>query len=262
MDLLNTRAPLETLRVRFASEVCTVQLHRPNDGNTICDRMVQELTLVLDQCEESAKVVVVEGLPEVFCLGADFNEIERGHAGTRHSRALDPEPLYELWLRLAFGPYISVAHVMGRTNAGGVGFVAACDVALGDESATFSLSELLFGLMPACVLPFLARRTGPAKAHYMTVTTQPVTATQACAWGLLDACESHSDALLRKQLVRLQRLSKLAIARHKRYMSELDSTLHAAKAKALRANAAVFGDEQNLQNIVRYVRSGQFPWES
>ncbi|MET0497711.1 MAG: enoyl-CoA hydratase/isomerase [Steroidobacteraceae bacterium] len=249
----------DTLRVRFDEDICFMQMHRPQAGNAIDRRLIEECSAVLRGCESTVKVVVLEGLPDVFCAGADFEEIEANI--DRAGRAQDPGPLYDVWHRLACGPYASVAHVRGRTNAGGVGFLAACDVVLCEEKATFSLSELLFGLMPACVLPFLIRRIGFAKANYMTLMTQPITAQQAQEWGLVDACEANSENLLRKQLLRLRRLGKGAIARYKRYAGSLDDAFTRVKPMALHANEEVFSDPENLAKIARYVRTGKFPWE-
>jgi polyketide biosynthesis enoyl-CoA hydratase PksH len=254
-------ANYDTLRVRFDEDICVAQIHRPESANAIDQRLIEECTELLRECESTAKVVVLEGLPDVFCNGADFKEIEQ-RAGNGHRDGQDPEPLYDLWHRLAAGPFISVAHVRGRVNAGGVGFVAACDVVLSEEKATFSLSELLFGLMPACVMPFLIRRIGFARANYMTLMTQPIAAKQAEEWGLVDVCEASSENLLRKQLLRLRRLGKNGIARYKRYASSLDGALMAAKPKALRGNVEVFSDPDNLEKISRYVKTGKFPWET
>jgi len=124
-------------------------------------------------------------------------------------------------LRLATGPYVTIAHVRGTANAGGVGFVAASDIVLADETAQFSLSELLFGLYPACVMPFLIRRIGFQKANYFTMMTKPISAMLACEWGLVDAVEPVSEVLLRRHLQRLRRLSKTAIRRYKTYMSRI-----------------------------------------
>lgn len=252
----------QTLRVRFEEDVCFAQIHREDADNAINQRLIEECTDVLRQCDVAAKVVVLEGLPGVFCNGADFKEIQQRVDGAARHREHDPEQLYDLWHRLATGPYISVAHVRGRANAGGIGFVAACDVVLSEERATFSLSELLFGLMPACVMPFLIRRMGFAKANYMTLMTQPIAATQAEEWGLVDACEASSENLLRKQLLRLRRLHKNGIARYKRYASTLDPALVSAKGRALQANVEVFSDPDNLEKIARYVKTGKFPWEA
>jgi polyketide biosynthesis enoyl-CoA hydratase PksH len=155
-----------------------------------------------------------------------------------------------------------VAHVRGKVNAGGMGFVAASDIVLADRSAQFSLSELLFGLFPACVLPFLIRRIGVQKAHYLTLMTKPIAVQEAQAWGLVDAHDADSASLLRTHLLRLRRLSKPAIARYKRYMHDLDRVLQHAKPLALAANREVFSDPENLKGIWRFVEQGKFPWEA
>ena len=258
MGILN--AAYETIRARLDDDICFVQIHRPDANNTINGRLTAEIDGVLRACEGSAKIVVLEGLPEVFCAGADFKEIQSG-VEQNLGREQDPGPLYDVWQRLALGPYITVAHVQGRANAGGIGFVAACDIVVSENKATFGLSELLFGLMPACVLPFLIRRVGFAKANFMTLTTQPVSAAQAREWGLVDVCEDNSENLLRKQLLRLRRLGRDGIARYKRYAGSLDDVLTRSKPQALAANVEVFSDPNNLQKIARYVRTGKFPWE-
>jgi len=251
----------QTLKVRFEQDICFIQMHRPQDNNTINAQLISEMSAVLTECESEVKVVVLEGLPQVFCFGADFKQMQQSFEHGNHADAQDPGPLYDLWLKLATGPYITVAHVRGKANAGGIGFVAACDVVLSEEAAVYSLSELLFGLMPACVLPFLVRRMGFPKANYMTVMTQPINAAKAMEWGLVDAVEANSSNLLRKQLLRLRRLSKAAVVRYKKYLNNLDDSLARDKPKALAANLEVFSDSDNVEKIARYVKTGQFPWE-
>ena len=250
----------ETIDVRFQDSVCHLQLNRPEANNTINARLVTECTAVLDVCEESANVVVVSGSPEVFCFGADFQAL--AHGGNGLGQQADPGALYDLWLRLATGPYVTVAHVRGKANAGGVGFVAASDIVVADEGAQFSLSELLFGLYPACVMPFLVRRVGFQKAHYMTLTTQPVAARQAAEWGLVDTVDAQSELAVRRHLLRLRRLSKPAIRRYKKYMSRMSVPLPDLRAAAVAGNVEIFSDRANLAAITRYVDQGLFPWES
>jgi polyketide biosynthesis enoyl-CoA hydratase PksH len=251
----------ETLRVRSQDSVRFLQVHRQEANNTISPELISEFTEALAECTQNANVVVVEGLPEVFCFGADFQRISDAVAAGE-TRFHDAGPLFDLWQQLATGPFVSVAHVRGKVNAGGVGFVAACDVVVADETALFSLSELLFGVYPACVLPFLIRRVGFQKAHYMTLMTQPVAVQQAHAWGLVDAFEPSSEALLRKHLLRLRRLSKVAVRRYKGYLQSLHGDLEATRPQAIAGNLEVFSDPANLAGIVRYVERGIFPWEN
>ncbi|MCP4626147.1 MAG: enoyl-CoA hydratase/isomerase [bacterium] len=250
-----------TIKVRFDKQICFLQFNRPESDNTINGLMIKECGQVLELCEESITVIVLEGLPEVFCFGADFSEVHR-NLKMEEQTEQNPEPLYELWLKLTTGPYITISHVRGKANAGGIGFVAASDIVLAGDNAFFSLSELLFGLFPACVLPFLIRRIGFQKAHYLTLNTVPVSAGKACEWGLVDAYEADSESLLRKHLLRARRLSKTGISRYKRYMSRLYDLPLQSKSEAIKANKEIFSDIQNLRGIFNYVEKGKFPWES
>jgi len=256
MGSLNETKKYETIRVKSDDDNCFLTLYRPDADNTINERMIEECSEVLTVCEDSVKILVLEGLPDVFCFGADFRELGGGQG-----KLQDPGPLFDLWLKLATGPYVTIAHVRGKVNAGGIGFVAASDIVICDEKATFSLSELLFGLMPACVLPFLIRRIGISKANYMTLMTQPISAQLAFSWGLVDVVGENTENLLRKHLLRLRRLTKIGVAQYKAYMGTLNDFLAASKPGALKANLDTFSDPENLRKITRYVITGKFPWE-
>lgn len=250
----------QTLRVQWKDKLCYIQIYRPEAKNAINTLMVEEFYEVLTLCEEQINIIVLEGLPEFFCFGADFKEIASG--GSSNAGINNSEELYEVWLKLATGPYITIAHVRGKVNAGGIGFAAACDIVLADDTAEFSLSELLFGLFPACVLPFLIRRIGFQKAHFLTIMTQPVSALKAHEWGLVDACEEKSDSLLRRHLLRLERLPKSGITEYKRYINQLYDKLSGEKETAIEANHRMFSDSQNICWIYQFATQGKLPWES
>lgn len=251
----------ETVQVRFEDGICFLRLHRPETGNTINRMLIDECVEVLDRCEGRVTIVVVEGLPDVFCLGADLKGI-RDDAALGGAPNDDASDLYELWLRLTTAPYVTVSHVRGRANAGGVGFAAACDIVLTSDDAQFSLSELLFGLFPACVMPFLTRRIGTQRAHYLTLMTRPIDGRQAHAWGLADACDQNSERLLRVHLRRLKYLSARAIAEYKTYMSRFNAVLTESRSLAVQANRKMFSNPENLEAIRRYVDTGRFPWDT
>lgn len=249
----------ETLEVSRQGTVCTVRIDRPEADNAINARLVEELDAVLRHCEDgdgaqTVSVLVLEGSPKAFCVGGDLDATAVGGPS-------DPEPLYDLWLRLARGPFVVISVVRGRVNAGGVGFVAASDIVLAGRDATFGLSELLFGLYPACVLPFLIRRVGAQRAHYLTLMTRPFGAEDALRWGLADAVDEPVEVLLRAHMTRLQRLGRPAIGRYKRYLGEIAAGLETAKPAALAANRAMFADSEVQRNIRRYVTELKFPWE-
>ncbi len=252
----------ETLKVATGDGICRIAFDRPQVGNAINARMIEDFASALMQCANEiapdgkpVTVVVIEGGEDVFCAGGDFEAVsESGSAG-------DPEPLYDVWRTLAEGPFVTVSLVKGRANAGGVGFVAASDIVIAGKGASFGLSELLFGLFPACVLPFLIRRIGRQKAHYMTLMTRPVSAADARETGLVDVLANDPEAALRQHLARLKHITRPAIARYKAYMATCNGNPDADKAAALAANRAVFSDPDVLAGIRRYVTELKLPWE-
>jgi polyketide biosynthesis enoyl-CoA hydratase PksH len=246
-----------SIAVRKDGVLGFIKFNRPEAGNTINPELIAECMAALDALEGSASVIVLEGDAQVFCNGADFNAV----AAQGGSAAHDPAATYDLWTRLACGPFISVASVAGRANAGGVGFAAACNIVVAGPKAEFSLSEMLFGLLPACVMPFLIRRVGLQRAQYMTLMTRGFDAGQALQWGLADACDSESGIVLRKHLARLRCLGKPAIASYKRYIAALEPSLEASRALALATNREVFSDQRNLDAIAHFVASGHFQRE-
>jgi polyketide biosynthesis enoyl-CoA hydratase PksH len=251
----------DTIDVTFEDAICRVRINRPDAGNTINARLVEELHAVVSICEQAdvarpVTIFILEGLPEVFCAGGDFAATNAG------SGAADPEPLYDLWVRLSRGPFVAISVVRGRANAGGVGMASACDIVLADRTASFGLSELLFGLYPACVLPFLVRRIGLQKAHYLALMTRPIGAEDALRWGLVDAVDDDADKLLRQHVARLQRLSRPAIGRYKRYIGAFADHVESCKPLALEANREMFADPEIRRNILRYMTELKFPWDT
>ena len=253
-------ASYETITVRFEDSVCYLQFNRPKANNAINAQLVAECSDALAACEARAGIIVLSGLPEVFCFGADFNEIAKG-SDPAYAAYEGPGPMYDLWLKLATGPFVVISYVRGKANAGGLGFIGASDIVLADETAQLSLSELLFGLYPACVLPFLMRRIGFQKAHFLTLSTQAISAKTACEWGLVDAFEAQGDALTRRHVMRLKRVSRITLQRYKAYVGQLAMPLHEYREAAVAGNLEVFTDQNNVRAISRYVREGLFPWE-
>ena len=246
----------ETVNVRAQGHFRFLTLNRPEARNAINSQLVSDLTTALGHCETSATVVVLEGLPDVFCTGADFAEVEEVSNAQADARA-ETEALYDLWRSLANGSFVSIAHVRGETRAGGMGFVAAADIVIADEGANFALPEMLFGLMPACVFPFLSRRIGSQAASYLTFTTSTISADEARQIGLVDVVSRDSRDSVRRHLIKLQVLRKEKIAQFKAFRTELGNPLNEARNAALAANLAMFSDPASLRAISHFRRTGQ-----
>lgn len=236
-----------------------IRFNRPDNDNTINRRLIEEMHSAISDVEDWAKVIIVEGNNRVYSNGGDFAEIT-GDKELENNQ-YEPSELFELWYRLYSGPYISIAYIEGKANAGGVGFVAACDIAIAGDAATFSLSEMVFGLFPAMVFPYLQKKIGFHRTNYLTISTKAIDVNQAFLWGLVDVHGSDSRMLLHQHLTRINRFPKAGIVAYKKYVQLLDHDVIRLKNSATEANLNLFTNQENLNRIYRFVEEGIFPWE-
>lgn len=240
----------QTIALDFRESTAMITFQRAEQKNTITPQMVEELQDAVRACEKCVKAVVFQGNEEYFCFGADFQADTSGDAAERGL-------LYDLWMYLTTAPFVSICYVKGRVNAGGIGFLAASDIVIADDKAEFSLSEMLFGLYPAMVLPFLIRRIGFQHTNYMTLMTKPFSAQEALAWGLADVVSPQSRLTLGKHLARLSQLPYSAIAQYKQYAAKC-SPIEPNKLRdaAVSENQKIFSSADVLQRIERFSKEG------
>jgi len=165
--------------------ITTLVLNRPARRNALSVGLLRRLRDSLDEigADASVRVVVVAGAGPAFCAGHDLGEmVGRSEAEYRDLFAL----CSEVMLRLREMPQPVIARVHGPATAAGCQLVAACDLAVASEAATFATPGVKIGLF--CSTPAVPLvRAVPAKAAMeMLLTGRPVSAAQALAWGLVN----------------------------------------------------------------------------
>lgn len=256
-----TMANYQTLKVNYQTDAQRIQIYRPEANNTIDTHLTQELLSALRaaEAEETVKVVILEGLPDVFCTGMDFQEIADG-------KQVDPKNnihgYYNILKHMSQSSKVILSRVRGKVQAGGVGFVAASDLVIADESVTFVLSELLFGLLPACVLPFLIRRVGFQKAYRLSLTTQSISVLEAYNWGLVDEYNQDSDKLVNQYIQRLRYLPSSGVKELKDYMSKLWIIREETQNLAVNTASGLIKQPTVREKIRLFKEEGVFPWQS
>ncbi|MHB8523317.1 MAG: enoyl-CoA hydratase/isomerase [Limisphaerales bacterium] len=253
---------LETLIVRQAPRLLSLTISRPERGNSINSTLIRELGAALDEAERSAdcRTVVLEGAPGLFCTGMDFQEAA-AQPGAEARETTHAAEYLNLLKRFTLSPKVIVSRVDGKVIAGGVGLVAASDLVIATSRAEFSLSEALWGLLPCCVLPFLIRRIGFQKAYAMTLTTKPISASEALAIHLADELAEDLDEAVRKLALRLNLLDENTISDLKRYFRKLGSITPEIEELAVAEITRLASLPRVQRNIANYVTRGTFPWE-
>ena len=177
----------ERLIVNRRGGVATVTLNRPELRNAFDDALVAELATafkVLDD-DEAVRAVVLAGNGPAFCAGGDLNWMKR-MAGYGYEQNLHDAMGLALMLQtIDRMKKPTVARVHGPAFAGGLGLVAACDIALGAPQAKFCVSEAKLGLSPATISPYVVRAIGERAARRYFLTAEVFDAEEAYRIGLL-----------------------------------------------------------------------------
>ncbi|GAA4123591.1 enoyl-CoA hydratase family protein [Nocardioides fonticola] len=174
-----TRSTL--VHYRATDGVATLTLDSPHNRNALSRQLVGELLEGLRRADadDEVRVVLITATGTVFCSGADLSEAGTGSM-TQGARAI--VDLQRLILTL--GKPV-VTRLQGAVRAGGTGIVAASDVAIAAEGATFALTEVKLGLAPAAIsLTVLPRMTSRAAA-LTALGGEVFTAADAVGMGLV-----------------------------------------------------------------------------
>lgn len=159
----------------------TITLDSPHNRNALSRQLVSELFGHLEQAagDPEVRVVLIRSSGKVFCSGADLAEATADgmEEGARRIVALQR-------LIVTMGKPVVTAN-LGAVRAGGIGIVAAADVAISAEEATFALTEVKLGLAAAIISLTVHHRMHPRAAALTTLGGEVFTGTEAAAYGLV-----------------------------------------------------------------------------
>ena len=254
--------PPSPLQLRREGRCLHILLSAPSQGNLLNRTLIEALLAALDDVENTQEVslLIFSAAGPVFCNGMDFNEALATAGKPEQEIRQAVRRFHTLLERLARLPVIVAALVEGRVNAGGMGLVAACDLVYALPGADFGLSEILFGLLPATVTPFLVRRTGLQAAYRMALTAQRMNAERAFACGLVDELINDPADAIRRLRLRADRLDRSAVSRTKAFYADFAGLDGAAGKRAEDTLAALFCDLETAESIKSLVLGGGSSW--
>ncbi|KAA5606944.1 enoyl-CoA hydratase/isomerase family protein [Roseospira marina] len=167
--------------------VATVTLTRPARHNAFDDALIARLTeaFVTVGADPDVRVVVLAAEGPSFSSGADLSWMKRMAGYSAAENQADALALATLLETIDRCPKPVVALVQGAAYGGGVGLVAACDIAIATAGATFALSEVKLGIIPAAISPYVLNAIGPRAARRYMLTGERFDAEEAHRIGLL-----------------------------------------------------------------------------
>lgn len=182
----------ELVHSLVAGGVATLTLDSPPNRNALSPQLMDELSAGLRAAleDDAVRVVVLSHAGRVFCSGMDLSAT----AGAGGAADMPVTAFPALLTALAESPKPVIARVGGPARAGGIGLVAACDLAIAGRSATFAFTEVRIGVVPAVISVPLRPLLAPRAAQELFLTGAVFGASRAAEIGLVTAAV-EDDAL-------------------------------------------------------------------
>ncbi|HWE89617.1 MAG TPA: enoyl-CoA hydratase-related protein [Pseudonocardiaceae bacterium] len=250
----------ELARRRTVGGIATITLDSPGNRNALSARLRGELSGHLADAitDDAVRVIVLDHTGPVFCAGMDLKEA-RGTDTANQGVNEFPAILERIWS----SPKPVVAKVAGPARAGGVGLMAACDIVVAVNTATFAFSEVRLGLVPAVISVTVLPRLTPHAAHELFLTGETFDAVRAAEIGLVNRAvpAEELDVALARYTDALVLGAPTALATTKNLLRGPASKPLAERfADMLALSARFFGSAEGQEGIVAFAQKRPPAW--
>lgn len=255
----------EHLRVGLGDTIATVSLARPDARNALNAELIQELGRCMEELawDDNVRVVVLTGEGDFFCAGADIKYMRDTANFSYEENVEDAQGLAAMFRAVDGCPKPVVARVRGAAIGGGVGLVAAADVAVAEEGTVFAFSEVRLGISPATIAPFVLRKVGLSYTRALFLTGERFDAARAREIGLVHEVvpEGGLDAAVQRKVADLLAGGPEALAATKALLRELQDagTDEAAETMARRI-ADLRTGEEGQEGLGAFLEKRDPPW--
>ena len=244
---------MELVRTATAAGIRTLTLDSPANRNALSTALMRELLdgLAGALTDPAVRVVVISHAGPVFCSGADLKETAEARAGGRIPAEVIGDVLAAVW---EF-PKPVVARVGGPARAGGLGLIAAADIAVCTLAATFAFSEVRIGVIPAIISATVLPRLAPRPAAELYLTGDVFDGVRAERVGLVTAVvdDADLDATVAGYCASLVKGGPLALAGTKQLLRRTpDPNVRADLADLTTRSAGYFRSDEGIEGIAAF----------
>ncbi len=175
--------------------VATVTLNNPDKHNAFDDSIIERLTQAFTDIDnnDNVRVMVLASNGKSFSAGADLGWMKRMASYSYEENLKDANALAIMLKTLNFLDKPTIARVQGAAFGGAVGLVSCCDIAIASNKASFCLSEVKLGLIPATISPYVVNAMGLKACRRYFQTAERFFADKALQLGLVDEVTDVDD---------------------------------------------------------------------
>src|SRR5689334_16778075 len=252
---------MELVRTVTAAGVTTVTLDSPANRNALSSLLMSELLAALGAAltDPAVRAVVISHTGPVFCSGADLKET----AEARESGKIPAELLADVLAAIWEFPKPVLARIAGPARAGGLGLIAAADIAVCARTATFAFSEVRLGVIPAVISATVLPRLAPRAAAELYLTGDVFDGARAAEIGLVTAAVEAEglDAAVTAYTESLVRGGPLALAGTKQLLRRRPAeTVRADLAELSERSAGYFRSAEGREGVAAFREKRPASW--
>lgn len=188
---------MSDLLTEIQDNICFITINRVSKSNAFDNHLLAEMQTQLDLAisNPDVRVIVLKANGKHFSAGADLGWMQSMAQFSEEENLNDSLVLGNLMYRLNQSPKPTIAMVQGSAFGGGVGLVAACDIAIASTSARFCFSEVKLGLIPAVISPYVVKAMGERIAKMLFMSAEVFEAPRALALNLVQHCVPEENLL-------------------------------------------------------------------
>ena len=177
---------MSSLKIEPRGACAWVWMNRPELHNAFDETLIAELTAAFTEfdADPAVRAIVLAGEGRSFSAGANLNWMKRQGAAPLEANLSDARKLATLFRTISMCATPTVARVHGAALGGGMGLAAACDICVASTKAQFATSEVLLGIIPAAIGPYVVRAIGERQAYRYFQTAERIPAARARELGL------------------------------------------------------------------------------
>lgn len=184
----------ETLSVEEKNYILYVGLNRPKLRNAFNPQMIEDLSnFFLTAKNSSARAIYLYGQGKAFCSGADLNWMKSMKDFSEEENIQDALQLFNMFKAGLSCPLPLIGHFHNYVMGGAIGLASICDVALAETNTQFCFSEVLLGLAPAIISPFVLNKMQKSFVRQYTLTGEQFSENIAKQSGLIQFCGSKQE---------------------------------------------------------------------
>jgi enoyl-CoA hydratase len=247
----------ELVHLAIDGAIATITLDSPDNRNALSAPLVAELSerLAAAGTDTSVRAVVLGHTGTTFCAGADLSEARSGSmSGTASTLLALIRAIIDL-------PKPVIAKIDGNARAGGVGLIAACDIAVAGPRCTFALTEVRLGLAPAVISVAILPRVDERAAARYYLTGESFGSSEAVRIGLVTIAAADVDEAVAAVAAQLLLGSPQGLAESKRLTTaKIRDLIDRDGESMVKLSARLFASEEAAEGMVAFLERRPPRW--